>query len=469
MPWARLERALASDALVVSLSPFRAGLGEKATLLIPGPAPLEESIELDGPADAPFATLAFAPALLSPPKDLALPEEILREAAEAAGLSLPAPAAGARSAALLAAKRGRLYDPAAASFVATGDVADANALGELFARGACWVDDATPEPKGRFALLRDGEAPRLLEAALGAPSEPSGAPRVPPTGGRLGGAPVPPPHEADPRDGTLHPARRRDLHAPGRNAMHTSKHTSSLPAHRYTLVVDLDRCTGCGACGTACAVENNIPPAAEKATERTGTVWMRVHEAPAAGDGPTTFVPIPCQQCDNPPCVDVCPQRAIEYDPRTGIVAQIPVRCLGCRYCMVACPYHTRSFNWWTPEWPEGMKATLNPDVSVRTRGVVEKCNFCVQRLQAARAKASAAGQTEIDPADYVPACVEACPSRALSFGDAADEKGEVARLAKDPESFRLLAGLGTGPKVLYRSSDPAVRERLSRTGVTRG
>ncbi len=92
VPWARLERALASDALVVSLSPFRAGLGEKATLLIPGPAPLEESIELDGPVDAPFATLAFAPALLSSPKDLALPEEILREAAAAAGLSLPAPA-----------------------------------------------------------------------------------------------------------------------------------------------------------------------------------------------------------------------------------------------------------------------------------------------------------------------------------------------------------------------------------------
>ncbi len=170
VPWARLERALAEGAVVVSLSPFRAGLGEKATLLLPGPAPLEESIELEGPPDAPFATLAFAPALLSPPKDLALPEGILREAAEAAGLSLPAPAAGARSAALLAAKRGRIFDPSAASFVAIGDVADAGALDELFARGACWVDDAAPEPKGRFALLRDGEAPRILEAALGAPS-----------------------------------------------------------------------------------------------------------------------------------------------------------------------------------------------------------------------------------------------------------------------------------------------------------
>jgi molybdopterin-containing oxidoreductase family iron-sulfur binding subunit len=115
------------------------------------------------------------------------------------------------------------------------------------------------------------------------------------------------------------------------------------------------------------------------------------------------------------------------------------------------------------------MKEALNPDVSTRTRGVVEKCNFCFHRLQAARAKAAAAGKSEIDPADYVPACVEACPSRALSFGDAADAKGEVARLAADGESFRLLAALGTGPKVVYRSSDPVVRERLSRTGVTRG
>ena len=253
--------------------------------------------------------------------------------------------------------------------------------------------------------------------------------------------------------------------------MHTQKPPSSLPAHRYTLVVDLDRCTGCGSCGTACAVENNIPPAPERSNERTGVVWMRVQEVttPATAGERTSFVPIPCQQCDNPPCVDVCPQRAIEYDPRTGIVGQIPVRCLGCRYCMVACPYHARSFNWWSPEWPEGMAASLNPDVSVRQRGVVEKCNFCVQRLQAARAKAAAAGQTEIDPADYVPACVEACPSRALSFGDATDPESEVARLVADGESFQLLAALGTHPKVWYRSSDPVVRERLSRTGVTRG
>jgi hypothetical protein len=172
VPWERLQRSLADGALVVSLSPFRAGLGEKAALLIPGPAPFEETIELDGPADAPSATLAFAPALLAAPKELALPEEILREAATASGLSLPAPTAGARASALLAAKRGRLFDPAAGSLAPLAGVPSAEALGELFARGGCWVDDPAPEPKGRFTFLREGAAPRLLEAALGAPSAP---------------------------------------------------------------------------------------------------------------------------------------------------------------------------------------------------------------------------------------------------------------------------------------------------------
>lgn len=170
-PSALLERVLAGDAVVASFSPFRAGLGERATLLVPGPAPLEEPAELEGPADAPFATLALAPALLSPPADLAHPAEVLAEAAEAAGFPLPAPAAG-RATTLLASKRGRVFDPAEASFVALGEIASPEAFDGLLARGGCWVDDPASPPKGRFAVLCDGEAPRLLEAALGSPSEP---------------------------------------------------------------------------------------------------------------------------------------------------------------------------------------------------------------------------------------------------------------------------------------------------------
>jgi len=106
---------------------------------------------------------------------------------------------------------------------------------------------------------------------------------------------------------------------------------------RYGMVVDLDGCNGCGACAVACAVENNVPPAAERATERNGITWMRVHRIEAPGEARAAFLPLMCQQCgEKTPCASVCPQNAVEVDPATGIVAQIPVRCLGCRYCMAA-------------------------------------------------------------------------------------------------------------------------------------
>ena len=103
-----------------------------------------------------------------------------------------------------------------------------------------------------------------------------------------------------------------------------------------------------------------------------------------------------CQQCgEKTPCASVCPQNAVEVDPASGIVAQVPVRCLGCRYCMAACPYHARSFNWWDPDWPGRLAETLNPEVSTRTRGVVEKCTFCSHRLQAAQDAQAAAGRRD--------------------------------------------------------------------------
>ncbi|HEU5162068.1 MAG TPA: 4Fe-4S dicluster domain-containing protein, partial [Thermoanaerobaculia bacterium] len=148
----------------------------------------------------------------------------------------------------------------------------------------------------------------------------------------------------------------------------------------------------------------------------------------------------------------------VDVNPETGVVSQVPARCLGCRYCMAACPYHARYFNWFDPSWPEGMENTLNPDVSVRMRGVVEKCNFCHARWQAAEAKAAAAGNRDIDPADYVPACVEACPARAIAFGDLDDPSSETAKLARSEDVFRLLEGLRTGSKVYYRSKRDWVR-----------
>lgn len=240
---------------------------------------------------------------------------------------------------------------------------------------------------------------------------------------------------------------------------------------RYGMVVDLDRCTGCGMCTVACAVENNIPPARPSATERTGITWMRVSEVESNESFPATqsvFIPMSCQQCeDEPPCVSVCPQNAVEVDPSTGIVAQIPERCLGCRYCMTACPYHARYFNWWDPKWPEGMENTLNPDVSVRMRGVVEKCNFCHGRLHEAKQKAAAEGRKNLLPGEYVPACVETCPTQAILFGDLADAESDVAKAARSESAFRFLSRIGTEPKVYYRSTKAWVR-RLSEHDLAR-
>jgi Fe-S-cluster-containing dehydrogenase component len=237
---------------------------------------------------------------------------------------------------------------------------------------------------------------------------------------------------------------------------------------RYGMVIDLDRCTGCGACMVACAVEHNVPPAESSATPRTGITWLRVYgmdNGPEDSGRDTAYIPMLCQQCGHDtPCIAVCPQNASDVDPTTGIVGQVPQRCLGCRYCMTACPYHARSFNWWDPHWPAGMEKTLNPDVSPRMRGVVEKCNFCHARLHQAKAKAALEGKRDIKPADYVPACVESCPARAMVFGDLNDASSDVALAAAAAASFQFLPRLGTEPKVYYRSDRDWIRRKADHT-----
>ncbi len=230
---------------------------------------------------------------------------------------------------------------------------------------------------------------------------------------------------------------------------------------RYGMVIDLDRCTGCGSCMVACASENNVPPVPQ-ASPRTGTTPMLVRKVSNGMEGGAqreVFIPIMCMHCEHEtPCVSVCPQQAVEVDKTTGIVMQMPQRCLGCRYCMTACPYHARYFNWWDPAWPAGMEKSLNPGVAVRMRGVVEKCNMCHARLHSAMAKAAGAGKREINPADYVPACVEACPTAAIQFGNLADQNDPVSHEAHSPDAFRLLARLDTEPKVYYKSKEAWVR-----------
>lgn len=216
----------------------------------------------------------------------------------------------------------------------------------------------------------------------------------------------------------------------------------------WGMVIDLDRCTGCQACVMACKAENNVPAVGASEAKRGRVIsWMQVltetdeeHHV-----SKTRFIPRPCLQCDDPPCIKVCPVYATYRNPE-GIVAQIYARCIGCRFCMAACPYNAKYFNWYSYQKEAPGQ---NPDVSVRERGVVEKCTFCHHRLQKARERALAE-KREFDPLEYVPACAEACPAKAIVFGDLADPAGEAAQLARSPRAFKLHEELGTKPKVIY-------------------
>ena len=263
------------------------------------------------------------------------------------------------------------------------------------------------------------------------------------------------------------------------------EHWSGAAKRRWAMTIDLSRCTGCSACVTACYAENNIPTVGaswqgpQLLPDRTGfganitrsreMAWIRleryweidrepkdVHFDPENADFETRFIPMMCQHCGNAPCEPVCPVYATYHAPN-GLNVQVYNRCVGTRYCSNNCPYKVRYYNWFgygDPSrtqyaFPEPLHWQLNPDVTVRQKGIMEKCSFCVQRIKEAENRASLEGR-ELQVDEFTTACAQACPSRAIVFGDAADENWSVAKWAKDRRAYHVFEELNTFTAVVY-------------------
>ncbi|HIN78264.1 MAG TPA: 4Fe-4S dicluster domain-containing protein [Gemmatimonadetes bacterium] len=220
---------------------------------------------------------------------------------------------------------------------------------------------------------------------------------------------------------------------------------------RWGMVIDTDRCTGCGACVVACHAENNIQTVGEEEAKNGRAMhWLRI-ERHYEGEFPdirVRFLPVLCQQCGSAPCEPVCPVYATYRTPE-GLNAMVYSRCIGTRYCANNCPYTVRFFNWHAGEWPKPLDRQLNPDVSVRPAGVMEKCTFCVQRIQDGQDRAKDENRSVTD-ADIETACSQSCPAQAITFGDLENLDSRVAQMAKSARASHLLEDLGTDPSVIY-------------------
>jgi anaerobic selenocysteine-containing dehydrogenase/Fe-S-cluster-containing dehydrogenase component len=264
--------------------------------------------------------------------------------------------------------------------------------------------------------------------------------------------------------------------------MYAPDHESGYSKRRWAMTIDLARCTGCSACVTACYAENNIPTVgapwqgAQVMPDRTGfganitrsreMAWIRLERYFEIDREPkdvefdpsfeTRFVPMMCQHCGSAPCEPVCPVYATYHSP-DGLNVQVYNRCVGTRYCSNNCPYKVRYYNWFgygEPDrtqyaFPEPMHWQLNPDVTVRGKGVMEKCTFCVQRIREADNRAKLEGR-EVKADEFTTACAQACPSRAIIFGDAADEEWTVAKAARDRRAYHVFEELNTFTAVVY-------------------
>ena len=222
--------------------------------------------------------------------------------------------------------------------------------------------------------------------------------------------------------------------------------------YHWAMTIDLDQCSGCGACVTACQAENNLPIVGEDAFVKGREVkWLRM-ERYWEGEYPNVklnVIPMMCQHCDSAPCDTVCPVSAT-YHNQDGLNTQIYNRCIGTRSCAVYCPYEVRYFNYNDHVWESPLDQQLNPDVSVREKGVMEKCTFCIQRIRQAKDNAKDDGRRRVRDGEVQPACVQTCPSKAMVFGDRNDPQSQVSQSLNDPRAYKVLDELNTNSSVVY-------------------